>query len=580
MRTLITSLSQVQYFNSNTQGENQIKSAFKPVNASKQYAIQVKAVTVLFFCFLNIIYTLLPAGVGGGSSACKANNLTLGSTITVASSNEISFTIKWDNSWYASTEPSNWDAVWLFVKYKDCATTNWLHAPLSTTLSDHSVTGGVLQVEMPAVNDGKGVFVRRSATGSGNIALSTVTLKLNGITTGSYNFQVFGIEMVKVLNEDFQIGDGTSTSTFNGTITTITGEGSLTAAQIGGGAVAIPAAYPKGWNAFYCMKYEITQQQYVDFLNTLTYDQQANRVPTSPNIMATNWAMGPNATTVGRSRNGIKVMTSGLASTTPAVYACDLSNNGTVAGANYNDASDGQNLPCNYLSWADLVAYLDWACLRPMTDLEFEKTCRGKAGRVGGEYVWGTISITQASSVSAYRQICEKYCSDNLTSRNTANEISIASGNGLSAYGIISICTGGSACNMSNMTCATGTDQAAGPIRVGFAATATTNRITSGASYYGAMDMGGNLMERIVALNTEGVTFTNTLGDGLLSASGNANTTTDDGGTWPSYSSALGSGSRGGDFSTAATYLRTSDRTLATTANTARVCSYGGRGVR
>ncbi|MFY7883914.1 MAG: hypothetical protein ACOVOV_03600, partial [Dolichospermum sp.] len=47
-----------------------------------------------------------------------ANNLIMG-TPSVSGST-VSFTIKWDNSWYVSTGPSNWDAVWVFVKRQAC----------------------------------------------------------------------------------------------------------------------------------------------------------------------------------------------------------------------------------------------------------------------------------------------------------------------------------------------------------------------------------------------------------------------------------------------------------------------------
>ena len=45
------------------------------------------------------------------------------------------------------------------------------------------------------------------------------------------------------------------------------------------------------------------------------------------------------------------------------------------------------------LNWADLAAYLDWSALRPMTELEFEKVCRGTMPRVAGEYPWGDTTI-------------------------------------------------------------------------------------------------------------------------------------------------------------------------------------------
>ncbi|HCR53204.1 MAG TPA: hypothetical protein DIW27_02215, partial [Cytophagales bacterium] len=37
----------------------------------------------------------------------------------------------------------------------------------------------------------------------------------------------------------------------------------------GNAGYTIPANYPKGFNAFYTMKYEVSQKQYADFFNTL-----------------------------------------------------------------------------------------------------------------------------------------------------------------------------------------------------------------------------------------------------------------------------------------------------------------------
>ena len=36
----------------------------------------------------------------------------------------------------------------------------------------------------------------------------------------------------------------------------------------------MPSGFPSGYSAFYAMKYEITQQQYVDFLNSISVDKQ------------------------------------------------------------------------------------------------------------------------------------------------------------------------------------------------------------------------------------------------------------------------------------------------------------------
>ena len=107
---------------------------------------------------------------------------------------------------------------------------------------------------------------------------------------------------------------------------------------------ALDASFPKGFAAFYCMKYEISQQEYVDFLNNLTATQATARYP----VQTTN-------------RYSI-TFGSGVYSTKKPYVAC------------------------NFLSWADLAAYLDWSGLRPMSELEFEKVCRGTVTPVAFEF--------------------------------------------------------------------------------------------------------------------------------------------------------------------------------------------------
>jgi hypothetical protein len=111
--------------------------------------------------------------IGISNSNVKANNLTIG-TPSIVGSNTIQFTVQWDNSWRLATGPSNWDAVWLFVKYQDCATNLWRHVNLSTTVGDHTITGS--QLEVITVSDAKGVYLRQNTNAVGNITSATVTL--------------------------------------------------------------------------------------------------------------------------------------------------------------------------------------------------------------------------------------------------------------------------------------------------------------------------------------------------------------------------------------------------------------------
>jgi formylglycine-generating enzyme required for sulfatase activity len=236
------------------------------------------------------------------------------------------------------------------------------------------------------------------------------------------------------------------------------------------------------------------------------------------------------------------------------VYGNDLNNNGT-----FNEAADGQNIACNYLQWSDLMAYLDWSALRPMTEFEYEKACRGTLPQVVNEYAWG-VPAAQPSPAPITQAL-----SSAIANAGTANEISTTSGNGLCAWGA--------------------NNAALGPLRCGFAATGSTSRVQAGATYYGCMDMAGNVWEQCVGGNqSAGVNyggFTGILGDGLLLATGYTNTS-----GWPAWGGSNSGGGimRGGDwFTNDARTLQISDRWNAqnyVNLNQTRDLRVGGRGVR
>jgi hypothetical protein len=105
----------------------------------------------------------------------------------------------------------------------------------------------------------------------------------------------------------------------------------------------IPAAFPNGYGAFYCMRYHLTNPQYAGFANTLTPEQAEKRVHD------------------GMERSG----------TAPNyVYSAKSRSKGN---AGRGDARSGYR---GY-SWADGAAWAAWAGLRPMTELEYEKMVRG-----------------------------------------------------------------------------------------------------------------------------------------------------------------------------------------------------------
>ena len=431
----------------------------------------------------------------------------------------VQFTVGWENSLRTSFGPANWDAAWVFVKFR----TNggvWQHAKLNGT--GHTVPAGStidVGLQTPGTafnitsNPGLGVFIYRSTNGTGTFTATNAQLRWNygsqGVADNSaVEVQVYAVEMEYIPMAAFNAGGGTGTSAFTSTTistataTTVpTGTGALGGAAGGfpTGQTAPLATWPNGYGASYCMKYEISQQQYVDFLNNLTSAQATLRF------------MNNNA-----GRNGITVTSSVYATSTP-------------------------NLACNYLSWGDLAAYLDWSALRPMTDLEYEKICRGNLPAVTNEFAWGTAVATGATG---------------LTNAGLPNEVASNAGAN-TAFG-----------NVAGVQ---------GPARVGMYAGAATTRAQAGAAYYGVMEMSGNVAERIVSIgNAQGRAYNGSHGDGTLAATGDANGT-----TWPDNATALGTGYRGGSWANSTnSFLRISDRNDAANAATVRSSFIGGRGVR
>jgi formylglycine-generating enzyme required for sulfatase activity len=483
-----------------------------------------------------LLLSALPAG---------ANSLQMSAPTLNQGASTISFTISWDNSWNVTGGPGNWDGVWLFVKRQSCSDRIWNHALLSTNSADHAITGGVLQVD--AVADGMGVFVRRTSPGQGNIATATVTLKMQTAPNAIDNFKVFGIEMVNIPQGDFIIGDGTGgVNNANFCPQWITA--ATQAAGIGtapnyvcwngssGCPAPLPATFPLGVNRFYSMKYEVCQEQYADFLNCLTFPQQVARTAAAPNSGVGSAALGAN-------RNGIRIAISGLPNSEPAVYGCDLNANEV-----FNEATDGQNIACNWLAWADLAAYLDWAALRPMTDFEYEKICRGPAATsLANENAWSTTVLTAVNAGA-------------LNNAGAADEVPTTTGPGLCAIG--------------------SSNNAHGPLRCGFAATASTNRVAAGATYFGVMDMTGNVWEQAIGgMNFNYSGFTTASGDGTLAASGAANTA-----GWP----AAGGGQGGGALIRGGAWNNNNGRNISGRGdslnqgnmNNSRNGAVGGRGVR
>jgi hypothetical protein len=255
----------------------------------------------------------------------------------------------------------------------------------------------------------------------------------------------------------------------------------------------VPSAYPTGYDAFYCMKYEISQEQYVDFLNTLTRNQQNYRTTSdvSGDIVTSAYEFVMSGSGVVSYRNGISCPLSGLGTEDPVPFHCNYDDTPPV-----NDAGDGQNIACNFIDWGDLAAYADWAGLRPMTEPEFEKACRGPNASVPTEFAWGNTSY----HASTYNIVNDGAPNEEITDMGS---------------------------NVGNHLTSNNSTNIGGPGRCGIFAASSANhtRVETGASYYGIMEMSGNLQEMAVAMfYVAGLSFTGLHGDGELTANGLADT--------------------------------------------------------
>ena len=298
--------------------------------------------------------------------------------------------VQWRNAW---CNDLNHDAVWLVVKYCYQDEDQWRHARIApaghrVVRSDHDNVRGKLL--LPA--DRTGFFLRPVDACRGDVGWNLqVELDRKSMEKvqpeEEIDVRLFGIEMVAITEGPFFAGDGSREAPETGGVYVVDGEGgeggafyveSEDAIDVGtepgdlsyragwqwdagdhGGP--IPSGYPKGVRPFYVMKHELRQGEYADFLNALSSAATSYRA-----IHGTR----------GYAENG------GTIRLEEGVYQAEV-----------------RERPANYLSWADGCAFADWMALRPMSELEYEKMCRGDRTPIPNEFPWGTATRPVDSGV-------------------------------------------------------------------------------------------------------------------------------------------------------------------------------------
>ena len=442
---------------------------------------------------------------------------------------------------------------------------SWRTAKLSPRSADHFVPP---HGQIQAVEDGMGVFLFRAADNIGHGEVKFDNVRLRWVEVGEVDFPleiwVHGLEMVHVPQGKFELGDpkgpdGPHKCFFarnprkdadgeTDWVYEITSERAIPVVKYEALAEAdyadppqltwhvppedrdadplvghnswgdVPEEFPKGYKAFYCMRRQATQGDYAAFINCLKGDQLTSRFPYG--------GQGDYRFHIYKLPNGQRIAIRPMRA-------------------------------CNWLSWTDAMAFTWWAGLRPMTELEYEKACRGAAPAVPNEYSWGTTNL-ERSLVIVGDETDQAFVTGNAHLGSALTEqIGGDGGYGPHRDDAFELRTHANAELIYPSGRAKFFAAGSGGDRKLHRAT-RSYREASGSTYWGILGMTGNLWEYTVSASVaEGRRFVGEHGDGKLDRV--ALPKTEGPLSWPG-THAVGLGYRGGSWYTATPIGRLADR--------------------
>lgn len=354
-------------------------------------------------------------------------------------------TVAWKNAW---RNERNFDAAWVVLRDAEDPP----GAPLRLARTGASNVIGGRTAQILVANDGVGAFIAPAETMRGDASFEVLLPLADGVSVGD-SVRIDAVEMVHVPGGPFDLGDDAPQTLSLGAFfqpgsgVRVRGpyrveDESAIEVSVAPGALwyevgntpqyrgdrmgPIPATYPKGTRGFYVMKYETRQGDYAAFLNALPPNLQSRRF------------FAPTKETEDAS-----------------TYSIVKEGDRFVARA--------PDRPCNFLSWDDSAAYLDWLGLRPLSEFEFEKAARGPQRPCAADFPWGNADVSQVERRVTRERDLMASTSDHEASLDDASKARLA------------------------------------------------------ASYYWVMDLSGGLWERVVSCgNPDGRAFLGSHGDGVL----------------------------------------------------------------